>query len=336
VLSQGDEIFWAAVPWGALVGTLLAPAFTGLGMLTSIWSNSNRTSLFTALGLYVLFLLPSQLPGTAQTGFAGSLLQQVNPIAAANHFLSKLLVNNRTLAEWWPFLLAPAVLAVVVYVVLFAYAAPRLRLDAGKSSKVWSSLGRRLGFASGLLLVLLPGSSAMAQQANGQAENAPADARVAISIDAAYQTVKTGDKILYNTVVTNQGSVASRSLVVAMNIINLNAAGDIVDPEDWSPQRTQYIDSIPPGQSKTMSWRVNAILDGDYLVYMVLVPEPEGKDATSRPVASSGLHLTVTPFTKLNPSGVLPYAVGGPLVLLGSIFLLYRARRRQIDVGGSE
>jgi ABC-2 family transporter len=334
VLSQGDEVFWAALPWGALVGTMLSPAFSGLGMLTSIWSNSNRTSLFTALGLYVLFLLPSQLPGTAQTGFAGSLLQQVNPIAASNHFLSKILVNNRTLAEWWPFLIAPAVLSVVVYVLLFAYAAPRLSLDADRSGKVWSLLGRRLGSVTGLLLVLLTASSATAQQANGQAENAPADARVAISIDAAYQTVKASDHVLYNTVVTNQGTVPSRSLVVAMNIINLNAAGDIVDPEDWSPQRTQYIDSIPAGQSQTLSWRVNAILEGDYLVYMVLIPEPEGKDATSRPVASSGLHLTVTPFTKLNPGGVLPYAIGGPVVLLGGMMLVRRARRRKIDLGG--
>jgi len=338
VLSQGDEVFWHALPWGALLGTLLAPAFTALGMLTSFWSNSNRTSLFTALGLYILFLLPTQLPGRAQTGFAGSLLQQVNPIAASNHFLSKMLVNNRTLAEWWPFLIAPAVFALLVFVLLFAYAGPSLRLDAHKSSTMWSSLGRRLGFVTtaGLLLVLLSGSPAMAQQADDQADRAPADARVAISIDAGYKIVKTGDKILYNTVVTNQGPVASRSLVVAMNIINLDAAGDIVDPEDWSPQRTQYIDSLPAGQSTTLSWRVNAILDGNYLVYMVLVPEPEGKEATSRPVASSGLHLTVNKFTKLNPGGVLPYAIGGPVVLLVGMLLLYRARRRQIDLGGSE
>jgi hypothetical protein len=338
VLSQGDEVFRHAVPWASFLGTLLAPAFTAMGMLTSIWSNSNRTSLFTSLGLYILFLLPSQLPGRAQTGFAGSLLQQVNPIAAANHFLSKILVNNRTLLEWWPFLIAPAVFALFVYVLLFYYAAPDLRLEArtGPNPK-WQAFSRRLGFSTAavLILVVLSGSIAMAQQAADKPDSSPADARVAISIDAAYKIVKTGDKILYETVVTNQGPVATRSLVVAMNIINLNAAGDIVDPEDWSPQRTQYIDGLPPGQSKALSWRVNAILDGDYLVYMVLVPEPEGKEATSRPVASSGLHLTVTPFTKLNPGGVLPYAIGGPLVLLGGMVLIYRRRRRQIDMGGA-
>jgi hypothetical protein len=334
VLSQGDEVFQHALPWGALLGTILAPAFTALGMLTSFWSNSNKTSLFTALGLYILFLIPTQLPGRATTGAMGMLLNQVNPIQSTFVFLSRILVNNRTVVERAYFLASPIAFAILVYVLLFWYAGPGLRLEGGRSAKLWSSLGRRLGFAAtaGLLLVFLNGSMASAQQPSARA-GVPADANVAIAIDADYKIVKTGDRILYNTVVTNQGTVPSRSLVVAMNIINLNAAGDIVDPEDWSPQRTQYIDSVPPGQSKSLSWRVNAILDGNYLVYMVLVPEPEGKEATSRPVASSGLHLTVTPFTKLNPGGVLPYAIGGPAILLTGMILVYRARRRKIDMG---
>jgi hypothetical protein len=118
-----------------------------------------------------------------------------------------------------------------------------------------------------------------------------------------------------------------------MNIINLNAKGDVVDPEDWSPQRTQYLESLTPGQSTALSWRVNAILDGDFMIYMVAIPKPTGQDATSQPVASSGIHLTVTPFTKLNPGGVLPFAIGVPLVLLLGIWLLYRHRNRRGWVG---
>jgi ABC-type transport system involved in multi-copper enzyme maturation permease subunit len=333
VLSQGDEVFGNAVPWGALVGTILAPAFTAMGMLASFWSSSNKTSLFTGLGLYILFLLPSQLPGTAQTGFAGSLLQQVNPIAASNHFLSKILVNNRTIAEWWPFLIAPVAFAILVYAILFVYAAASLRLDGGLSSRLLSLVGRRLGLsaATGLFVMLVSVPAAIAQPAPATVD---ASDSLQISIDLPYKLVKTGDKVLYSSVVTNNGSQNSSPLCVAMNIINLNAAGDIVDPEDWSPQRTQYIESLPAGKSTKLEWRVNAILEGDYLVYMVLVPEPAGREATSRPIASSGLHLTVTPFTKLNPGGVLPYAIGGPLVLASGMLLLRRVRRRKIDMGG--
>jgi ABC-2 type transport system permease protein len=329
VISQGNEVFRHAVIWGTVTGTILAPAYTAMGMIGSFWSNSNKTSLFIGLGIYVLFLLPTTLPGRAQTGKMGSLLQQANPIAAVNHFLSKILVNNRTLGEWWPFLLAPVIFAALVYAVLFLYAAPSLRLEAGKTSKFWSSMGRLVGVGVLLIagLVIFPSASLVAAQEAMQQQP------VSISIDMEYQTVKAGDHILYNTTVKNNGTTDSPPLCLAMNIINLDAAGDIVDPEDWSPQRTQYIDVLPAGQSATHSWRVNAILDGDYLIYMVVIPEPDNKDATSHPTASSGIHLTVTPFTKLNPGGVLPYAIGGPLLLILGIIFLYRLRRRKIDMG---
>jgi hypothetical protein len=135
----------------------------------------------------------------------------------------------------------------------------------------------------------------------------------------------------FSTTVTNTAGEDSPPVIVAMNVINLDASGDVVDPEDWSPQRTQYLETLGPGQTVTFSWIVNAILDGDYLIYMTLIPEPAGQKATSQPVASSAIHLTVTPFTKLNPRGVLPYAVGGPIVLLLGMSLLRRHRRRQIE-----
>ena len=156
-----------------------------------------------------------------------------------------------------------------------------------------------------------------------------------ITIDMAYTTVKTGDKVQFNTVIKNNGSIMSPPLIQAMNIINLNATGDVVDPEDWSPQRTQYLNGLLPGASVTLPWTINTILDGDFMVYMVLLPEPESQDSTSRPVASPGIHLTVTPFTRLNPGGVLPYVIGGPLLLLLGTVFIFRMRRRAIDTGAS-
>ena len=71
------------------------------------------------------------------------------------------------------------------------------------------------------------------------------------------------------------------------------------------------------------------------MIYMVLLPGPASQNSTSQPVASSGIHLTVTPFTRLNPGGVLPYVIGVPILLMLAIFLIFRFRRRQIDTGGS-
>jgi hypothetical protein len=270
----------------------------------------------------------------------GSLLYWVNPIAATNHFLSKILVSNGTLDELEIWLTSPVVFALLVFVLLFGYASPSLRLGGGKAGRVWSYVGRLVGpsMLAGLLLPLgAPFATAFEPERASPEEKQPAILAqpLEVSIDADHNVVKAGDHILFNTTVTNRDSEASAPLTVAMNIINLDSQGDVVDPEDWSPQRTQYTEPLAPGASSKLAWRVNAILDGDYMVYMVVIPEPAGRESTSQPVASPGIHLTVTPFTKLNPRSVLPYSIGGPAVVVLGMFVLNRYRRRKIDTGAS-
>jgi ABC-2 type transport system permease protein len=327
VLAQGDEVFRHALYWGSIMGSIMAPALAGIGMLVSIRSNSNKTSLFVSLGLYLFLLLPTQLPGTLQTGLLGAMLQQVTPMAATTHFLAKLLVNNSTFERMWPWFVSPALLALLVVAPLVLFVGPGLHFETGRRG--------RLRYPRGLAGAAVIAGLALALGVTAaRAQETPA-APVQITIDVGAKVVKAGDAVLFNTVLNNAGAQDSPALTVAMNIINLNAKGDVVDPEDWSPQRTQYLEQLGAGQSATLSWRVNAILDGDFMVYMVVIPKPAGQDATSRPVASSGIHLTVTPFTKLNPGGVLPFAIGVPILLLLGIFFLYRHRNRQIDAGGS-
>jgi len=154
-----------------------------------------------------------------------------------------------------------------------------------------------------------------------------------ISIDTDYRIVNAGTPVFYKTSIKNNSLEKSPPLTVAMNIINLDAAGEVVDPEDWSPQRTQYLSSLSPGASAEHSWRINPILDGDYMVYMVVIPEPESPENTSIAYTSAGIHLTVSAYTKLNPAGVLPLALGGPILLLFGTILLYRLRHRKINYG---
>jgi len=290
-----------------------------------------------SLGIYVVLLVPAELPGKS-AGAAGQFLQWINPMAAANHFLSKHLVNYRSFAEVGTFLTTSVVLAVVSVGVLLLVGSG-LRLEAGKGSKVWAKLGRAIGVSVmvGLMVIpLLLTSPVYAFQGDQPlAKSLTMAEDLTISIDADYKLVKTGDSVEFNTLVTNNGSQASPALILALNIINLDAAGDVVDPEDWSPQRTQYIDSLAPGESTNQSWIVNTILEGEYMVYMALVPAPASAETTSHPVASSGIHLTVAPFTRLNPQGVLPFAIGGPILLLAITYFVYRRRRQQIDMGGS-
>jgi ABC-2 type transport system permease protein len=135
VLAHGDPILGPSVLWGVIMGSLLVLGFTGMGMLVSFWSNSNKTSSFISLTLYLIFLLPALLPGPAQKGLVGKFFQRANPLAANDEFMEKILVNNRTLHEFQSWLKGPVVFAVLISVLLFLYAGPRLRLQVGGGGK---------------------------------------------------------------------------------------------------------------------------------------------------------------------------------------------------------
>ena len=324
VLAQGDEVLLPAIFWGFITGTLMMMAFTGLGMLTSFWSDSNRVSYFVSLGVYVLLLVPAELRDSF-AGAADRFVQWINPIASVYHFLSRHLVNYDPFSLLWGWLLSPVVFTILLLGLLFLYASPGLRLKPGKPSSHW---GRKLAHAIGLgkialLLLMLSIPTALVR-----AQNQASDLQ--ISIDMRTALVKTGDKVEYSTTVSNHGNHASPPLIIAMNIVNLDAMGDTVDPEDWAPKRTQYIQGLPSGKTTVLPWIINTVLDGNYMVYMVLIPAPTNNESTSQPVATSGIHLTVRPFTRLNPIGVLPYAFGAPLIVL--VLILFVNRRRNIII----
>lgn len=293
------------------MGSLLVIGFTGLGMLLSLWSESNRTSLFSSLFISILFLIPTQFPGTAQAGFMGQLVKRINPMESVNHFVQKLIVNNRTFDEMASWLTAPIIFVVIVFAVLFWYSAPRLALEAKKSRPSWSRKTKRASIVA-LIVTVISLPFLAASPASAQTD-APTPL-VEIFIDKAYLEVKTGDSNEFKTVVQYNGSQQSAPMVVAMNIVNLGN-GDPVDPEDWSPIRTQTIESLDPGASTELTWTINAILSGDYMAYMTVIPNPSGSKETSQPVSSPGIHLVIAAYSPLNPGGVLPVALGMPIGL---------------------
>lgn len=332
ILAPNRTLFWQTFALGVFLGTLLVIGYTGFGMLVSIWSNSNRTSLFVSLVVYLLFVIPTQFPGTAQTGFMGRLVKRINPIESVNQFLEKVLVNNRTFDEMWDWLSAPIILAVAMLIILFGYAAPRLNLDGAPPSLQRLRKGNAAALIS--VLVILPmlvptPALAMSTQTTPKTESP-----LQLTIDVAYIEAKTGDEFQFATTVTYLGAESeSPAMIVAMNIVNLDAEGDPVDPEDWSPERSQVIESLAPGESAMQTWDIHPIFEGDYMVYMTLIPEPDGPRTTSQPVASPGIHLTVEQFTQLNPGGVLPIATGLPVSLLTIMGLMVGYRRRNIMPG---
>jgi ABC-2 type transport system permease protein len=137
-LAQGDLALWPGLAWGAVLGSLVTVAFTGIGVLVSIYSSSSRTSLFVGLLVYVAALLPAQLPGEFQESPAGSVVQALDPLEAVRVFLIRGFVDVRPVEELWPLLYAPIVVTVLVIGAIFVYAAPRLGLAPAAPHWPWS------------------------------------------------------------------------------------------------------------------------------------------------------------------------------------------------------
>jgi len=154
VLSKGDPILWQALLWGPLLGTLLALALAGLGLIVSIWSNTNKTSMLVSIGCYLLLLLPTEIMGgpakiqrTAEQWYRAELNQWLNPLAATSRFLFKILVNNESPAQLWFWHTMPVLFTALVLVLLFVYASPDLRLEsetARKFRSYWSRWPREI------------------------------------------------------------------------------------------------------------------------------------------------------------------------------------------------
>ena len=129
VLAQGNIALGPAMLWGAVLGTLLIVSFTGLGLLVSMWSNSSRTSLFVSLLVYLLSLLPAQLPGEFEATPIGAIVQATIPLEGVRQFMIKGIVEVRPIEELWVLLYAPLAWALLVLGAVFLYAAPRLGLE---------------------------------------------------------------------------------------------------------------------------------------------------------------------------------------------------------------
>jgi ABC-type transport system involved in cytochrome c biogenesis permease component len=329
LLAQGNEVLGPAMFWGAITGTVLVLGYTGLGMFVSLWSGSNKISYFVSLSIYALHLVPEELTGDG-VDIAGEILEWLNPVSAVNYFLSKHLVYDRSVADYWHWLISAILLASITIALLLRFAESRLRFETGLRGKIRSAFWKAIGLAFILVLCVAPlavstGHALHSDQTQEQ--------DLAISMDSKFKHVKMGDLVEFHTVVSNNGLQSSLPLIVALNVVNLKETGESVDVEEWAPERAKYIGSLAPDEAIKLNWFVTPGLHGNYMVYVVLIPQPASADVMTFPVASSSLYLTVEPTVRLQPRAILPFAFGVPMILLVITFAVYHRRRQQIDMG---
>lgn len=126
--------------------------------------------------------------------------------------------------------------------------------------------------------------------------------------------------------ITNTSGKPVRDVVAYVTLVEVTKGQKApVDLEDWSAHRAVTIGSLAPGQSRDTSWSLRLIKGGDYVVYANAIDK-----GSSRAAVGQEVPLTVTAHKNLNPGGVLPVAIGVPILAGAALFGPILLRRRSL------
>jgi hypothetical protein len=153
---------------------------------------------------------------------------------------------------------------------------------------------------------------------------------ITVTTDRTKIAVGLGGKFSFRTTITNRGSAPVSGLIAHLNVLDLTG-NTYVDPEDWSTNRTRYLDPIPAGRSATIIFSGQAVNSGSLGLYVAVL---DRKGTPRPPAMSSAIRMDVSARRTLNAGGIAPLAVGVP-GLLGLLTLGVSLSRRMRKDGRS-
>ncbi|HJQ65198.1 MAG TPA: ABC transporter permease subunit [Gemmatimonadales bacterium] len=135
VLAKGDPVFGQALIWATLCGTLMVPATAALGMLASMWCNTNKSAMMLSLGIFLLMLIPVEVTRPGRTATVGEMkkaavLLWVNPWDAVASFLGNVLALGSHPSQVLYQLTLPVAFPIIVLMFLFWYGRRGLKIHA--------------------------------------------------------------------------------------------------------------------------------------------------------------------------------------------------------------
>jgi len=130
-LGRGVGVVGEAMLAGLLVGTPVALALAALGLSISAFAATNRLSLSVSVLVLLALYAPTQLPLGASQGWLAELLLRINPVTAAEHYSSGIVINGHPWSQDTSWLLAPIAAAVVMTVVALVVAPRAMTLEGG-------------------------------------------------------------------------------------------------------------------------------------------------------------------------------------------------------------
>jgi hypothetical protein len=151
-----------------------------------------------------------------------------------------------------------------------------------------------------------------------------------IEVVAEPLTVSTalGGRFMVTTEVKNTGSTPTGEILAHLNVASIEGTV-YVDPEDWSSERSQQL-SLKPGESRKLSWEIQAVNSGRFAAYVVIVPFGSAVKGSETLQISPLVKIDVAPRSTLTAGGALPVVLIMPL-LIGAAAgtALFRVRRRK-------
>jgi hypothetical protein len=157
------------------------------------------------------------------------------------------------------------------------------------------------------------------------ASPAAAAQQMSVRVDRAEIATKLGHRFAFSSTITNEGASPLTGVIAHLNVLSYDR-GTYVDPEDWSSHRTIYLAPLAPRASRTIAWKLHAVNDGTFAVYVAVVPRAGMPGA---PVTGPAIRVVVAKRTTLNAHGIVPLALGVPAALgFLSLGLRFKRRRR--------
>ncbi len=135
-----------------------------------------------------------------------------------------------------------------------------------------------------------------------------------------------GDYATVKGVIQNTGTETIKGINTYISIVDVVNKVPI-DLEDWSAQKSIYLDILKPSESIPLDWRVHFITPGKYSLSIIAIT-PDTDQAFTSPIT----HFDIQPKVVLNPNNSLFVAIGMPLailILLLSIRYLHNSRRKR-------
>ncbi len=143
-----------------------------------------------------------------------------------------------------------------------------------------------------------------------------------VALDQQQLSSSLGNRFTFVSTLDNLTDQVRPGTIAYLNVVSMRS--DVyVDPEDWSSHRTRFLGDVQPGATTRLTWNVQAVNSGSFVVFVV-VTSATGSDEV---VTSPALRVMIADQRRLNPTGILPVVVAVPAVVALGLVWSWRRRR---------